>query len=124
QPLVERVLEHVATEDLTERDPRDLLGAVASLHDFSATRLPQQTLVRVLSPSLRENGWTSRRSVVQICTDDSPFLVDSVTAAIAQDNLAVHLIVHPLLNVRRSPEGTLEHISDERRATADDVAES
>ncbi|WP_420112917.1 NAD-glutamate dehydrogenase [Pseudactinotalea sp.] len=124
QPLIERVLEHVATEDLTEREPRDLVGAVTSLRDFAATREPRQTLVRALSPSIRENGWTSRRSIVQICTDDSPFLVDSVTAAIAQDELSVHLIVHPLLVVRRSESGALEQIRDERPPTRAGTAES
>ncbi|WP_241681404.1 NAD-glutamate dehydrogenase [Pseudactinotalea terrae] len=124
QPLVERVLEHVATEDLIEREPRDLVGAVAALRDLAATRAPGQTLVRVLSPSLRENGWTSRRTVVQICTDDSPFLVDSVTAGVAQDGLAVHLIVHPLLVVHRSADGVLEQVSDERPPTASGVTES
>ncbi len=124
QDVVERVLEHVATEDLLEREPRDLIGAVRSLRDFASTRLPGRTSVRVFSPSLRENGWTSRRTVVQVCTDDSPFLVDSVTAAIAQDDLAVHLLVHPLLVVRRDDEGQLQQIRDERPPTTAGLTES
>jgi len=123
-PVIERVLEHVATEDLLEREPRDLVGAVRSLRELAETRGPRQTLVRVFSPSLRENDWTSRRTIVQICTDDSPFLVDSVTAAIAQDDLAVHLIVHPLAVVRRSETGTLEAIYDERPPTTVGITES
>ncbi|GAB2598802.1 NAD-glutamate dehydrogenase [Pseudactinotalea suaedae] len=123
-PVIERVLEHVATEDLLEREPRDLVGAVRSLRELAATREPRQTLVRVFSPSLRENDWTSRRTIVQICTDDSPFLVDSVTAAIAQDELAVHLIVHPLLVVRRSESGSLEDVRDERPPATVGVTES
>lgn len=122
--VVERVLEHVATEDLLEREPRDLSGAVAALLSFAGSRSPGTTLVRVLSPSLRENGWTSRRTIVQICTDDSPFLVDSVTAAIAQDELSVHLIVHPLLVVRRSPSGELEQIREERPPSTAGLTES
>ncbi len=122
--VVERVLEHVASEDLLEREPRDLLGAVASLRDLAARRRDGETLVQVLSPSLRENGWTSRRSVVQICTEDSPFLVDSVTAALAQDGLTVHLLVHPLLVVRRDAEGVLQQIRPERPPSTAGTTES
>lgn len=122
--VLERVLEHVATEDLADREPRDLVGAVTSLRDLAANRPPRRTLVRVISPSLRGSGWTSRRSIVQICTDDSPFLVDSVTAAIAQDSLAVHLIVHPLLVVRRDEHGALEEVTRERPPTTAGTAES
>ena len=122
--VVERVLEHVATEDLLEREPRDLLGAVASLRDFADRRRPGETLVRVFSPTLRETGWTSRRTIAQICTEDSPFLVDSVTAAIAQDTLAVPLLVHPLLVVRRDDEGRLVQIRDERPPTTAGITES
>src|SRR5690606_2304652 len=98
---IDLLLAHVATEDLAERDPRDVAGAAASMRHLSAQRLPAETKVRVFTPTLRENGWTSRRTIVEICTADSPFLVDSVTAAIARSGYSLHLLVHPLVEVRR-----------------------
>ncbi len=51
-------------------------------------------------------------SVLIVITDDMPFLVDSVTNALALENRAVHLVVHPQLVVRRDAEGRLEEILD------------
>src|SRR5699024_2299263 len=35
--------------------------------------------------------------IVQVCTNDSPFLVDSITEAISGLGYRVHLIVHPIM---------------------------
>ena len=40
-------------------------------------------------------------SVVYIVTDDMPFLVDSVSAELVKQNLAIHLITHPVFVVGR-----------------------
>ncbi|HWB37302.1 MAG TPA: NAD-glutamate dehydrogenase, partial [Rugosimonospora sp.] len=42
-----------------------------------------------------------------------PFLVDTVTAALAGRRLAVHLLVHPLVVVRRAPLGRLVEVCPE-----------
>src|SRR5690606_28899631 len=48
-----------------------------------------------------------QRTIVDICTADAPFLVDSVTAAIARRGLSVHLVVHPVVSVSRDADGDL-----------------
>ncbi len=103
----QRLYAAVAAEDLTDREPRDVAGAIASMCDLAARRDPGQTLVRVFTPTLRENGWTSRRTIVDVCTDDAPFLVDSVEAAVARHGSTVHLLTHPIVEVRRDDDGAL-----------------
>ena len=51
----------------------------------------------------------SRRAhtLVLSVTDDMPFLVDSLGMAFGRAELAVHLIVHPVLQVRRDRRGQL-----------------
>ena len=46
-------------------------------------------------------------TVVQIVTDDMPFLVDSVTAELSTEGRGVHLVVHPQFVVRRDLDGRL-----------------
>ncbi len=53
---------------------------------------------------------TEPHTVLQIVTDDMPFLVDSVIALLTAHQLEVHLLVHPLIVVRREPLGTLEAV--------------
>ena len=107
RPALERLLRQVDPVDLQEREPRDIVGAAASIRELAGRRAPGDTLVAVFTSTRGEHGWTSRRTIVNICTDDSPFLVDSVTAAVARQGLAVHLLMHPVLSVRRDDDGEL-----------------
>src|SRR4029078_978642 len=64
--------------------------------------------VRVYNPSTEVDGWSNARTVIQIVTDDMPFLVDSVTGALVNAGIDIHLIVHPQLVVSRDAAGGLE----------------
>ncbi|MFD0685269.1 NAD-glutamate dehydrogenase [Actinomadura fibrosa] len=98
---------HVAPEDLLTRDPADICGP-AMAHRLLGEERPQgRAKVRVFTPSLEEYGWDPGHTVVQVVTDDMPFLVDSVTMELNRHQLATHLIVHPLLGVDRDVAGHL-----------------
>ncbi|MGE4114237.1 MAG: NAD-glutamate dehydrogenase [Candidatus Nanopelagicales bacterium] len=108
--LVSRYYRHVAPEDLVGRDPVDVLGAVLS-HRRAAQNRPQGTaVVHAFTPSVEGNGWSAGHSVVEIVTDDMPFLVDSVTAALQLQGRALHLVIHPQLVVRRDVLGALQEV--------------
>src|SRR5699024_4271649 len=96
QQLIVRPFEHVATEDLAARAAAYLGGAAHSPATLSRAR-DQATEVPLLAPASAAHERTSPRTVVQVCTDDSPFLVDSITEAISALGYRVHLIVHPIM---------------------------
>ena len=95
-------------DDLAERSPEDLGGALLSHWQFGATRSAGRPKVRVLSPTVAENGWAARHSVIEVVNDDMPFLVDSTSAEINRQGLTLHLIVHPLFAVERAADGSLQ----------------
>ena len=101
---------HTATEDLLAREPEDLLGAALAERDLARRRAVGTANVDVTNPTVESQGWSSGHTIVQVVTDDMPFLVDSVTAALDSLGRTVHLIVHPQLVVRRDAVGTLEEI--------------
>jgi glutamate dehydrogenase len=49
--------------------------------------------------------------VVEIVSDDMPFLVDSVTMEVNRQGLTLHLVIHPVLRTLRGPAGELESVS-------------
>ncbi|MEZ0094337.1 NAD-glutamate dehydrogenase [Streptacidiphilus sp. EB129] len=103
---------HTAPEDLLDREPVDVFGAAASHHRLAAHR-PQGTAeVRVHTPTAEENGWSCGHTVVEIVTDDMPFLVDSVTNELSRQDRAIHVVIHPQLLVRRDITGKLLEILD------------
>ena len=116
---------HVAPEDLLSRSEADLYGAAMSHFDLARSR-PQGTAnVRALTPNESEQGWrASGHTVVEVVTDDMPFLVDSVTMALGAQGRSVHVVVHPQLLVRRDLTGALleVHTSEAHDGPAHDGA--
>ncbi|MYS25262.1 glutamate dehydrogenase [Streptomyces sp. DvalAA-14] len=105
--FLQRYYLHSAPEDLMDRDPVDIFGAALSHYRLAEAR-PQGTAnVRVHTPTVEENGWQSSHTVVEVVTDDMPFLVDSVTSALNQANRAIHVVFHPQFQVRRDITGKL-----------------
>ncbi|HEU4675323.1 MAG TPA: NAD-glutamate dehydrogenase [Motilibacteraceae bacterium] len=107
---LERYYKHVAPEDLLGRDPADVLGAATSHRALAAHRPQGTAAVRVFTPTVDEHGWASGHTVVEVVTDDMPFLVDSVTAELSRQGRAIHLVIHPTFAVQRSVTGDLQHI--------------
>ncbi|MEU6093215.1 NAD-glutamate dehydrogenase [Streptomyces sp. NPDC047079] len=111
--FLQRYYLHTAPEDLADRDPVDVLGAAFSHYRLAETR-PQGTAnVRVHTPTVEENGWTCSHSVVEVVTDDMPFLVDSVTNELSRQGRGIHVVVHPQFVVRRDLTGKLLEVLPE-----------
>jgi glutamate dehydrogenase len=110
--LIAEFYEHVPPADVADRTPRNLYGAAVSLWRFAERRRPGHAKIRVHNPDPVADGWSSPHTIVEIVNDDMPFLVDSVTGAINAGNRIVHLIIHPILTVARSPDGRLLDLLD------------
>ena len=63
--------------------------------------------MRVYNPQFEVNGWQSTHTAVEIVTDDMPFLIDSVSMELNRRGFGMHLIIHPVMNVRRDEHGEL-----------------
>jgi len=105
EAFVNRYFRGVAPEDLAARAAEDLFGAALSHWDFSRQRAPGTERLRVLNPDMDEQGWQSTHTVIEIVTDDMPFLVDTVTMAVNRQGLTLHLFIHPIMSVPRDPAG-------------------
>ena len=111
--FVQAYFRGVGEEDLASRKAASLAAAALDhLRCGSARRPRGQPLVRVFNPDPASDGFESPHTVVMIVTDDMPFLVDSVGIVFARSELAVHLIVHPVIVVRRDGRGRLADVVD------------
>ncbi|MCH5671820.1 NAD-glutamate dehydrogenase [Streptomyces gilvus] len=105
--FLQRYYLHTAPEDLTGRDPVDVFGAALSHYRLAENRPQGTASVRVHTPTVEENGWTCSHSVVEVVTDDMPFLVDSVTNELTRQGRGIHVVIHPQIVVRRDLTGKL-----------------
>jgi glutamate dehydrogenase len=104
----EAFFRRVPFEELRREEPGMLAAIVCSQMDFVRRRAPKECLVSVFNPDLEEDGWESAHTVIEMANDDMPFLVDTATLAMAELNLAVHLMVHPVIHVERDGKGRVK----------------
>jgi glutamate dehydrogenase len=107
----------VAEEDLRAHRPGDLAAAALAHLEFGRRRTGNRVLVDIAPPLNRDAATAAHRALVRVVASDMPFLVDSIGVVFSQMNIAVHLIVHPVLAVRRDARGDLNEIGDDRRGS-------
>ena len=103
---VEQLVLYATGEDKIWTEPQSLLHRAASAWKHAQTRKAGQSKV-----SLRiEDGknWNERRMVLDIVTDDKPFLVDSVSAAVADMGKPVTFFSNAVVDVVRTAAGKRE----------------
>jgi glutamate dehydrogenase len=110
----------VPAKDLSDRSPLDLCGAVVAHWQTAKQRSKGETKVEVYNPVVDRDGWHSPYTVVQITSDDMPFIVDSVTMELSRQGYSIELIVHPVMRVIRGADGELVEVL-EPGASADGV---
>jgi glutamate dehydrogenase len=116
---------HVAAEELAAAGPRRIAAAALEHAAFAGHRPQGRALVRARRGS--DAALDPARDVIDIVTDDMPFLVDSLTMELGRHGLAAHLVVHPQLRVRRDVTGSLREVLgslDGAKPTHDEIAES
>ncbi|MEU1810210.1 NAD-glutamate dehydrogenase [Micromonospora aurantiaca (nom. illeg.)] len=120
--LVDRFWRFAPDEELIGFTAEEMLEAARTHRDLAQQRVPGELKLRIHEPDAEQH-----HTVVEIVTDDMPFLVDSVTALLNSRHLDVHLLVHPLVVVRREPLGRLTEVSADVEpddAIAGDLVES
>lgn len=106
-PLIGRYYERVAAEDLAARAVPDLFGTALAHLRLARRRQPGEPNVAVFSPTFDEDGFACPHSVVQVATEDMPFVPDSLKTELARHGLGVHTALHPVFEVVRDADGEL-----------------
>ncbi len=101
----------VAEEDLRLHRPADLAAAALAQLEFGRHRSGSRVLADLAPPLAASDPTSAQRAVVRVVAPDMPFLVESIAMVFSEMNIAVHLIVHPVLSVRRDARGKLRAVS-------------
>ncbi|GGC72556.1 NAD-glutamate dehydrogenase [Hoyosella rhizosphaerae] len=100
------------TTDASDEHQQRAFALLTKHRELAAERTPGSPSVAIWgeSDNADTNGGSVSTSVLQIVTDDVPFLVESVTALLGSVGISVEQIVHPVLIVRRNSSGELTEI--------------
>ena len=99
-------------DEYAQHGPDGWAALALGVLEFARRRRPGTACVRLFNPTLREHGWESPHTVVQVVNDDMPFLVDSVTMAMAEQGIGVHVLGHPVLKLARDKAGKLTAVGE------------
>ncbi|HCV13059.1 MAG TPA: NAD-glutamate dehydrogenase [Candidatus Accumulibacter sp.] len=95
----------------SDASPEELVGAAAQHYRLGEQRLQRQPVLALYTPDFDRHGWHSPHTVIDVVTDDMPFLVDSITMLVYRRGLAIHRLLHPLLGAEREPDGRLQRVT-------------
>ena len=122
--FIQRYYASTAAEDLSARSDDDLCGAALCHWKLAQQRRSGMPSLRVYNPHYENDGWQSTHTVVEIVTDDMPFLVDSLSMELLRQDYTIHLILHPVMRIARDGGGRLRDVSSDNGATADALPEA
>ncbi|HJS93734.1 MAG TPA: NAD-glutamate dehydrogenase [Solirubrobacteraceae bacterium] len=124
EAFVRQYYQWVPPEDLADRNPLDLYGAAVAHWNLAQQRAPGEAKVRVYNPEFEQHGWQSPHTVIEIVSDDMPFIVDSVTMDLTRKGYGIHLVIHPVVRIRRNDEGHIVDVHDPDTDENDTIPES
>lgn len=114
----------VPVPDLEKLEPIHEVALAASAYDFIAQRDASEPKIRIFTPTLKEHGYESKNTVIELLNDDMPFLVDSLTAELNRMGLTIRETLHPILRVVRDKNGILKELSSDTTDQAHVKSES
>ncbi len=124
ESFVRQYYHWVPAADLIDRDPLDLYGAALAHWNMMQRRAPAESKVHVYNPDFEQHGWSSPYTVVELATDDMPFLVDSVTMELGRQGYGIDIVIHPVMRVRRDADGQLIELLEPDADAPDAISES
>ncbi len=109
-------------DDLAALSPDERYGIASSLWNLAKNRKPNEVSLRIFNPSEESDGWSVDHTVLEIVSDDMPFLADSISGELQRRGFTVHMSIHPVLRIARSASGKLLGLADD--GAGDVTAES
>ncbi len=124
EAFVRQYYHWVPPDDLADRSSLDLYGAAVSHWNLTAHRHPGEVKLRVYNPEFEQHGWQSPHTVIEVVSDDMPFVVDSVTMELSRSGYGTHLVIHPVIRVLRDGDDNLIGVTEPGSGPPESRAES
>ncbi len=87
-----------------------LLCIARDLFEYVKTRKLRENRVRVFRPTVKSHGWQSAFTVVEIVTEDKPFLVDSVTGELKNRGYVIRERINSVIPRKINDKNILESV--------------
>ena len=112
EAFINAFYKRMSSDELPQHSAEGWAELATDFLDFARARKPGSAPVQLFNPTIKNEGWESPHTVVQIVNDDMSFLVDSVSMALAAQGIGVHVLGHPVVTFRRDKAGKLVAVGE------------
>src|SRR3990167_200462 len=110
--FVRQLYETVAFEDLSACNIDNLYGAAVNFWALLQHRNIRENKIHIYNPDFERHGWQTTHSVVEIITEDMPFIVDSLRMVLNNMGITCYLVAQAGgLSIKRGDHGQLIDIA-------------
>jgi len=103
---------HLSKEELEFGDAKSFAQMALHHLKLARKRQPMTPLVCVYNPDETKDKWSSHHTIIEVISDDEPFLLASITAELNRLGQSVHLAIHPIYRIQRTKAGQLKQIAE------------
>ncbi len=113
-------LRRVPAGQLRLADPELTARQLVDAFTFADDRTEGELAIRVFNPEVALDGWSAPGAVIQVSSEDRPFLLSTVTEELSLRGLDVIRSLHPIVGIRRDDDGRIVEVLPARTATVRD----
>ena len=103
--------ENIAADELGDRSTEKLFGLAHNHWRLTQSRKRNEIKLELFNAVTETHVWKSKRSIMQVVLNDSPFIIDSIGLIIERMGYNINLTIHPRLSVKRE-KGVLQSFAD------------
>ena len=107
---------NITTEELEDRSSEKLFGLAHSHWQLLQSRKKSEIKIKLFNATTDTHVWKSKRTLLQVVLNDSPFIIDSIGLIIERLGYNINLTIHPRLSVTRE-KGKLTNFIDRTHST-------
>lgn len=111
--FVDVYLHSIALDEISGRPLQELYAILLAHFRFIQVRKKDEIKLKIYNPTLKQDGYASSHTVIELVQDDMPFIVDSLVMELNRQGISIHFIAHTGgIWVERSKEGRLEEFTN------------
>ena len=110
-------LRRVPGSQLESADAKLTAQQLVDAFTFADRRPAEDLAIRVFTPEVALDGWSEPGTVIQVSSEDRPFLLSTVAEELELRDLETVRSLHPIVGVERDAEGRISTVTGARTAT-------
>jgi len=108
--------DNLAADELQDHSTEELFGLAHNHWQLIQTRKNNEIKLKLFNATTKNHVWKSKRTILQVVLNDSPFIIDSIGLIIERLGYNINLTIHPRLSVKRK-NGLLSSFIDRTHST-------